>query len=70
MDEKAPFNSLEGLCKWASNIGYIGVQIPTLNKSIIYLDDILNITDIEQIDKTEQPDKVERIGLKSKSVGE
>ena len=39
-------------------------------KIIIYLDDILNITDIEQIDKTEQPDKVERIGLKSKSVGE
>ena len=21
MDEKAPFNSLEGLCKWASNLG-------------------------------------------------
>jgi sugar phosphate isomerase/epimerase len=38
MDEKAPFNSLEGLCKWASNLGYIGVQIPTLDKSIIDLD--------------------------------
>jgi hypothetical protein len=35
MDEKAPFNSLEGLCKWASNLEYIGVQIPTLDKSII-----------------------------------
>ena len=38
MDDKAPFNSLEGLCKWASSLGYIGVQIPTLDKSIIDLD--------------------------------
>ena len=38
MDDKAPFNSLDGLCKWASNLGYIGVQISTLDKSIIDLD--------------------------------
>ncbi|MGB1450217.1 MAG: sugar phosphate isomerase/epimerase, partial [Marinirhabdus sp.] len=29
MDDKAPFNSLEGLCKWASDLGYKGIQIPT-----------------------------------------
>ena len=38
MDDKAPFNSLEGLCKWASSLGYVGIQIPTLDKSIIDLD--------------------------------
>lgn len=38
MDDKAPFNSLEGLCKWASDLGYKGIQIPTLDKSIIDLD--------------------------------
>ena len=38
MDDKAPFNSLEGLCKWAKELGYIGIQIPTLDKSIIDLD--------------------------------
>ncbi len=38
MDDKPPFNSLEGLCKWASELGYKGIQIPTLDKSIIDLD--------------------------------
>lgn len=38
MDEVAPFNTLEGLCKWASELGYKGIQIPTLDKSIIDLD--------------------------------
>ena len=38
MDDKAPFNSLDGLCKWASDLGYKGIQIPTLDKSIIDLD--------------------------------
>ena len=38
MDDKAPFNSLDGLCKWASELGYKGVQIPTLDKSMIDLD--------------------------------
>ena len=38
MDDVAPFNTLEGLCKWASNLGYKGIQIPTLDKSIIDLD--------------------------------
>lgn len=27
--DEAPFNTLEGICKWAADLGYIGVQIPT-----------------------------------------
>ena len=38
MGDKEPFNTLEGLCKWASNLGYKGIQIPTLDKFIIDLD--------------------------------
>ncbi|NNM23845.1 MAG: sugar phosphate isomerase/epimerase [Flavobacteriaceae bacterium] len=29
MDDKSPFNSLDGLCQWASDLGYKGIQIPT-----------------------------------------
>ena len=27
MDTKAPFNSLDGLCQWAADLGYKGIQI-------------------------------------------
>ena len=27
--DTAPFNSLEGICKWAAGLGYKGVQLPT-----------------------------------------
>ena len=37
MDDKAPFNSLDGLCKWASNLGYKGIQIPTWETRLIDL---------------------------------
>lgn len=29
VNEEAPFNSLEGICKWAADMGYVGIQIPT-----------------------------------------
>ncbi|SEB36308.1 Sugar phosphate isomerase/epimerase [Tenacibaculum sp. MAR_2009_124] len=38
IDDKAPFNSLDGLCKWASNLGYKGIQIPTWEQRLIDLD--------------------------------
>ncbi len=38
MDDTKPFNSLDGLCKWASDLGYVGIQIPTLEKRLIDLD--------------------------------
>ncbi|MGK0254227.1 MAG: sugar phosphate isomerase/epimerase [Mariniflexile sp.] len=37
MDDKAPYNSLDGLCKWASDLGYKGVQMPTLDPRLIDL---------------------------------
>lgn len=33
MGPKKPFNTLEGLCKWAASLGYKGVQIPTWDSS-------------------------------------
>lgn len=38
VDEKAPFNSLEGLCQWAADLGYKGIQIPTWERFLIDLD--------------------------------
>jgi sugar phosphate isomerase/epimerase len=38
MDNKAPFNSLDGMCKWASDLGYKGIQIPTWESRLIDLD--------------------------------
>jgi len=38
MDDKEPFNSLEGLCKWASDLGYKGIQIPTGESRLINLE--------------------------------
>ena len=38
IDDSAPFNSLDGLCKWASDLGYRGVQIPTTDSRLIDLE--------------------------------
>ena len=35
--DAAPFNSLGSICKWASNLGYKGVQIPTWDARFIDL---------------------------------
>lgn len=37
MGDKPPFNTLEGICKWAANLGYTAIQIPTWEKSLIDL---------------------------------
>jgi len=34
---EAPYNTLEGLCQWAADLGYIGIQIPTWESSLIDL---------------------------------
>ncbi len=34
---ESPFNSLDGMCKWASDLGYKGIQIPTWETSLIDL---------------------------------
>jgi sugar phosphate isomerase/epimerase len=35
--DEAPFNSLEGICKWAKALGYKGLQLPTLDPRFIDL---------------------------------
>jgi sugar phosphate isomerase/epimerase len=35
--DQAPFNSLEGICKWAAGLGYKGIQLPTLDSRFIDL---------------------------------
>jgi len=32
---EAPFNSLDGMCKWAADLGYKGIQIPTWETNFI-----------------------------------
>ena len=34
---KTPFNNLKNICKWASNLGYKAIQIPTWEESLIDL---------------------------------
>lgn len=36
--EGAPFNTLDGLCGWAAELGYKGVQIPTFERGLIDLE--------------------------------
>ncbi len=35
--DKAPFNNLENMCKWAASLGYKGIQIPTWASELIDL---------------------------------
>jgi sugar phosphate isomerase/epimerase len=35
--DQAPFNSLDGICEWAKNLGYKGIQLPTLDDRFIDL---------------------------------
>ncbi|TZF84589.1 sugar phosphate isomerase/epimerase [Pedobacter sp. BS3] len=37
ISDEAPFNSLDGICKWAADLGFIGIQMPTLDKRFIDL---------------------------------
>jgi sugar phosphate isomerase/epimerase len=37
MGDQPPFNSLSSICKWAADLGYIGVQIPTWDSRCIDL---------------------------------
>jgi sugar phosphate isomerase/epimerase len=37
LGDQAPFNSLASICKWAADLGYIGVQLPSWDNRIIDL---------------------------------
>ena len=38
ISDQAPYNSLDGLCKWAKEMGFDGIQIPTSDSWLIDLD--------------------------------
>jgi sugar phosphate isomerase/epimerase len=38
MGDAAPFNSLSNICKWAADLGYIGVQLPSWDSRVIDLE--------------------------------
>jgi len=38
LGDEAPFNSLDAICKWASSLGYKGIQLPTNDARIIDLE--------------------------------
>lgn len=42
MGDEAPFNTLDGICKYMADLGYKGVQIPTWEKSLIDLEQCAN----------------------------
>ncbi len=35
--DEAPFNTLDSICKWAADLGFVGIQMPTNNTSFIDL---------------------------------
>lgn len=38
MGDQAPFNSLDGICRWVADLGYIGIQIPSWDGRLIDLE--------------------------------
>lgn len=34
---EAPFNNLKNICQWAKDLGYVGIQVPTLDERFIDL---------------------------------
>ena len=45
MDDLSPFNEIQSICKWASSLGYKGVQIPTWDSRCINLEKVANSKD-------------------------
>jgi sugar phosphate isomerase/epimerase len=52
--DEAPFNTLEGMAKWAAGLGYVGIQIPSWDRRVFdlkraaesqaYCDEVLGVT--------------------------
>jgi len=36
--DEPPYNSLEGMAKWAAGLGYVGIQIPSWDKRLVDLE--------------------------------
>ena len=62
-DDQAPFNSLDGMAHWASQLGFVGVQIPSWDSRLFnlkaaaesrdYCDEVLGILDGAGVKLTE-----------------
>lgn len=62
-DNQAPFNNLDDMCKWASSLGYKGIQIPTWDERLFdlsaagtskaYCDEILGVMTKYDLEITE-----------------
>jgi len=44
-DDLAPFNSWASICKWAADLGYKGIQIPTWDARFMNLKKVANSQD-------------------------
>ncbi len=44
MGDSAPFNSFENITKWASDLGYVGVQIPSWDSRVVDLQKLADST--------------------------
>jgi len=47
--DKAPFNSLDGICQWAADLGFKGIQMPTLDARFIDLQKAAESKTIKEI---------------------
>lgn len=57
--DQEPFNTLEGLCQWAADLGYKGIQIPTWESRLIDLEKVATSKDYAD----EYRGKIESFGL-------
>ena len=46
--DKEPFNSLPSICKWVSDLGYKGIQLPAENLAVFDLDKASSIIILDE----------------------
>ena len=44
--DKAPFDTLDNMCRWAASLGYKGIQIPTWASNLIDIDKAATVEDL------------------------
>src|SRR3569832_1928789 len=69
-DDQAPFNSLDGIARWAAQLGFVGVQIPSWDSRLFnlqlaaesrdYCDEVLGILDAAGLQLTELSTHLQR----------
>jgi sugar phosphate isomerase/epimerase len=60
MSDEAPFDDMQTICKWAANLGYKGVQVPTWDQRCIDLKKVAESKDYAD----EWKEKVESTGVR------